>query len=799
MLLNETPIDGIGISIVPIDAIAQSMVEDMDSETERENEEKQLLQDSLAGYVISKFIENRDARRQSGVEQEILDSLLAYNAEYSEEDKVKIGADNGSTIFMNLTATKAKIAKSWITDILKPAYGKAWSLEPTPVASLPTDTMKLIEQKSEERLNEILAAKDTATQESNTEVVQQGQQQGQVQGTVPAPAIKNTKLIEAQRTITELNQERRDVIDVIRDEIKKEAKFQLSRMEQYIDDQLTEGEWDTAFEDFLDDFVIYPTAFIKGPIISKKTRLTWKNGEPEETEEYCYMNKCIRPIDMYPSADATSLQDGTLIEHMRLSKSALASLKNAKGYKTENIIKVLEEGSGASWLDTGIESEKADLEKRGSDYQANKDLYHCLQMHGAIDAKLIKEWSEFDPEYDVYEDSDVLEVDVLLVNNTVIKCKINKDPLLRRPYYASSFYRRPGSIWGRSIPSMMKDIQRMCNAVARALSNNLGIASGPQVEVYIDRLADNGDIEDITPFKIWQVSSDPTGSSGRAVQFWQPQSNAGELLAVYEKFEAKADDVTGIPRYAYGNDRLAGTATTATGLSILLESASKVIKDAIRNIDNGIIKPRIEYQFYWNMIQNNNEIQYTGDIKVVPFGSSILTAKSAQQMRKNEFLQITANQFDQQLMGEEGRARIIREYSKELGFTSDVVPNALDIRFNIEENKKIMAANAQAEMEEKKAAREVGLQATIEQISGQERMHQISMQTKLQDLNAKIEQMEKDREVDIEKIRIKAEADSLKQLTALQAIENSEAGKDRRQTQEIAVKLSPANKSKTGI
>ena len=114
--------------------------------------------DSLVSHIISIFNQNRDIKEESGIEDDILDGLRAFSGEYSAEDKTRIAKFGGSAIFMNLTATKARAAKSWIADILKPAIGKPWSIEPTPISDLPGDIRKMLEaglqKEFEEKLKE---------------------------------------------------------------------------------------------------------------------------------------------------------------------------------------------------------------------------------------------------------------------------------------------------------------------------------------------------------------------------------------------------------------------------------------------------------------------------------------------------------------------------------------------------------------------------------------------------------------------------------------------------------------------
>ncbi|MCK5128036.1 MAG: hypothetical protein KAR42_17400, partial [candidate division Zixibacteria bacterium] len=361
--------------------------------------------------------------------------------------------------------------------------------------------------------------------------------------------------------------------------------------------------WREALSDFIEDFCIFPTAIMKGPVVTKSIKLTWKNGKAVEEEVYSFVSKRVSPLDVYPSPEAESCNDGNFIEHVRYSEAKLASLKNlGLPYNKENIEKVLEtgEGKGRPNLDGDIEDEKAEEELRDDQWTANKNVFHGLHFYGPLNAKMLRNWGL--PLGVDIDDTDILEAEAILIGSQVIMAKLNKDPLKRRPYFSASYQNRPGSFWGTSLPSAMSAVQKMCNGCARALSNNMALSSGPIGEVYVDRLADDGSIDEIYPRKMIQAVSDPMGAGGRAVQFQIIPSNAAELLKVYEFYERRADDITLIPQHSNHNEKAAGAAQTATGLSMLLESASKGIKDCIRAIDFGVIIPRIEYEFYHLML-----------------------------------------------------------------------------------------------------------------------------------------------------------------------------------------------------
>lgn len=643
---------GIGVKVVGIETLVEEHLKGLDAMVPQEG--KGALP-SLLSYILREFQRNKEARENGGVNKLMMDSLRAYNGQYDPEDLAKIAEEGGSQIFMNLTSTKVRAAISWIKDILLASKEDSFSISPTPLVDFPKGMEEDIKKKIEADFENML--KQPPPQEG-------------------APASP-----DLGETLREINERKRDLYDAVRAELNKEAAYAFKILETKIKDQMKEGKWEKALSEFIDDFCIFPTAFLKGPIVTVKKRLKWDNGVPVPTEDFVMMNRRVSPLDIYPSPEATSVNDGSFFEHLRLSRKELSALRKAEnaGYREDAIERVLKNNEGlGTTLDSNIEDEKASEELRNDSHRANQNVFHGLHFFGDAPAGLLRDWGCTDPVLDDLDDADQVDIEAIVVGTEVIKCVLNDDPLGRRPYYAASYQKRPGSIWGTAPPQMMRDIQKMCNACARALANNMALSSGPLAEVNIERLADGQKVEEMGPRDIIQVTSDPTGASGHAVQFFTIPSVANELLGVYEKFELKADDVTMIPRYSYGNDRTGGAAQTASGLSMLLESASKGIKDAIRHIDEGLIIPRVEMEFYTTMLRG--DLEFTGDIEVIAHGSQSLTLAGAEQMRRNEFLQVTANPIDQKLMGAIGRAEILRKMTRDLNLGEDIIPNRQELK-----------------------------------------------------------------------------------------------------------------------
>lgn len=756
---NDRP----GLMIVSPDKVEemQERMSRRESDEDEESGEHEYTEySSLAAYIKTVYQNNKDARTSSGVEEKMFQSLRAYNGNYDPEDLARIRTTGGSEIYMNLTPTKCRAAISWIRDILMPAKEAAWGITPTARPDIPQELVAQVE-------------------ESIQRLVEESGQNGPQ---------------EAAQKLQEINQLKRDIDCAIQDEIYKIAEGEVSKFEKIVLDQLQEGGWDKALADFIEDFCVFPIAIMKGPIISKKKRLTYVNGIVEESTDFVFLNKRVSPFDIYPSPEATEIQEGDLCEHVRFSKKDLYNMIGVANFKEENIRKVLaDHAGGVGGLDTTIESEKALEELRGDSFRANAGVIHGIHFHGSVPWTLLNDWGFEEDEIGTDEDKQ-FEVEAILTGNEVIKCVLNDDPLLRRPYYKASFQNIPGSWWGRSLPELMRDIQRICNATARALANNMGIAAGPQIEIYTDRLADDQELTNIVPFKIWQLTSDPTGAGGRAVNFWQPTSNASELLAVYKEFEIRADDATGIPRYAYGNERTGGAAQTASGLSMLLESAAKGIKDAVRNIDYGLIKPRVEYQFYYNII-SNDEVDFTGDVCVVPKGSEILTLKGASEMRRNEFLQILANPLFVEIVGMEGIADILREIAKSLGLGHNIVPSRLELKKKQAEAKQQQQQQQEAQAQEAQNKAQVSLQATQMQVSGQDAMNQRSLQLKAEEIKNENEQRERDRQMKVMELQANREDNVSKETSSLQKQQMIEANKQLAVDKNIALSLRTGDKN----
>jgi len=234
----------------------------------------------------------------------------------------------------------------------------------------------------------------------------------------------------------------------------------------------------------------------------------------------------------------------------------------------------------------------------------------------------------------------------------------------------------PGTVVGNALPDILSDIQDATNAALRSLINNMSIASGPQVVVNDDRIAENENGDELYPWKRWHVQTDPLGANnGQApISFFQPNSNAQELLVVYEKFTQIADELSAIPRYITGSDRMGGAGRTASGLAMLMGNSAKILQTVAANIDGDVIEPAVNELYDMIMLTDQTGL-LRGDESIEVLGVNVAMQRETQRQRQLEFLQITANPIDSQIMGIRGRANVLRPVADGIGLDGEnVVP-----------------------------------------------------------------------------------------------------------------------------
>jgi hypothetical protein len=572
----------------------------------------------LAQHIRECWQANHDHKVDTGVHEAMLECTRQRNGEYDADDAAKVGAID---VFINLTGLKCRAAESWIKDVLVNAADQPWTIQATPLPELSADL--------------------------NLQVAELVQREVMARGYVDR--------IQIERRVKELKQ------TALREQ-QRIASEACDRMTQKINDQMTQGGWKGIFEQWQSDIITYPGGVLKGPVVRHRRHLKWDGNTLVPTNEAALVCERVSPLDLYPSPEATTPQDAnSLIEVMRLTKAQLYDCIGLPHFDEQAIRLVISEYEHGyrDWLNDN--DERARSEKTDS-WGAGETL-DVIDFWGRVQGSVLREWgiATDDPEAQV-------ECNAWLIGDTVIRALLNPDPLGRRPYRVTSFNKLPGQFWGEGIPQLIRDIQRSANSAARALLRNMAYASGPVVEIDVDRLDEAEDKpEELSPWRVFYTRPSNSGN-GPAIRYVVAPSLASELMRVFDRFMALADDFSGVPAYTYGNTSTGSSGgSTMGGLSLLYGNALKGIKNVIMNMDRDGIEPTITQYWTFNMLYDPDD-SLKADAQVVAKGAEGLLQKEQAQARSIETLQVIRPFVESGDIPRQGARVILREWLRQQGF-----------------------------------------------------------------------------------------------------------------------------------
>tara|TARA_B110000208_G_scaffold112687_1_gene138768 strand:- start:776 stop:2824 length:2049 start_codon:yes stop_codon:yes gene_type:complete len=629
----------LGPALIPV-----ARASDLEAQAQRASDEKQnspMIQ-GLSAHVTKRWQVMRD-HHQDNLEERLAQCVRARNMEYEPAKLAEIQEQGGSEIFMGIVSSKCRTATAWLRDtLLGTGSDKPWSLNATPIPDVPPDMKQAMQNIMQQNLMQYYDAGGAPPAEDELKQLASG--------------MKDT----AMRSM------------------KFEAEKRVERMETKMEDQMLEGGFTKALFEFTNDIATFPYAILKGPIPRKRKAMKYVEGGLGVVDVLRDEWERVDPFKFYWMPWGDDIHSMPVAELHHLTRDDVENMLGVEGYDEDAVRSILSNfGSGGfSWLDHNDDMMEA---ATGQDFdEANTDLVAALQLWDTIPGDVLIEWGL--DEGEVEDPHKSYPCEVWMIDNIVVRAVLNYDPLGRKPYYLTSFEKVPGRIDGNGVADLCMDAQNMCNAAARALANNMGISSGPQVGVNISRLPAGEDITQMYPWKIWQFRQSDFADSTPPMSFFQPNSNAQELMSVFDRFMAISDEVSGIPRYMTGQ-HVPGAGRTSSGLSMLMSNAGKSIKQVISNIDHDVMRPMLERQYQRNL-RYSDDPDLIGDVQIVATGAMSLVVKEAEAVRKTDFLRlILESPIAQQIVGLPGTAELLRDLAGNLNTNVDrLVPSREDVQ-----------------------------------------------------------------------------------------------------------------------
>ncbi len=408
-------------------------------------------------------------------------------------------------------------------------------------------------------------------------------------------------------------------------------------LEKHIHDQLLDTSAVNVLRNAIFESCLLGTGVVKGPLNFNKRVHKWEKGQ--EGRQYVPYEKLVPRIesvsvwDFHPDPSATSIEDAEyVIQRHRMNRQQLRSLISLPFFYKEAIEECLAKGSNyeEKYYENTIRDE--DTEPA---YVDNR--YEVLEYWGVLDAKFAREIG-MDIPNDLSE-LDQVQINAWVCGNHVLRCVLNPFTPARIPYQVIPYEVHPYQVWGVGVAENMEDAQMLMNGHVRMAIDNLALAGNLVFDVDEASLVP-GQNMDIFPGKIFRRQSGVTGTAINGLKF---PSTANENIQMYQISRQLADEETGIPSIMHGQTGVTGTGRTASGLSMLLGSASLSLKTVIKNIDDYLLKPLGEAYFQWNMQFNDDAPDIEGDLEIKPRGTSAVMQKEVRTQRLTTLLQTAIN------------------------------------------------------------------------------------------------------------------------------------------------------------
>ena len=593
---------------------------------------KREINDELASMVKQKYQIAADANRDA--HQRALDCLNQMKGTLFDS-LVDEGFEQFRDVQMNITHPIVMGFKAMIAEILDPIMSQPFTLEPSPIVELPPDVAQRLRDAVRERLPQL--------------VQMAGGDQSKLMNIIDefTSATRQYEFEAAQRA--------------------------AERMTTSVRDKLMDADFEKEFNDWLYNFVVYPLAIIKGPFYVIDSKRKWGTFGLTFVDDMVMKVKNISPFDFFPAPKAKDPHTCPyVIERTRVHAGQLVDMAGGDdGYDEEAIDLALEEYDRYIIpYNVGNSESAPDSDPDISDSDASKDdgYYDLLGFYGRIRGKALAMYG-----VEVEDERRFYEAEVWVLGGYVIKAILNSNDKGRRPFEVKAFSSTTGEMWGKSPVEIIRDSQRQCTVSGRALARNMEYASAPIGEVTARNVLGDDDPQEIYPMMMRAVSATTGGQN--VYRFYSVPSLAGELMGVYDKFYRVGFDLLGIPPLAFGDATGAATlGRTSGGVAMVMNQASKAVKQTMASVERDITKPLIQKFVDEEMIFNPDP-SIRGDVEVQVNGVRSLAEKEAKEGSLEWAIQSLAPFAQGVQIPPEVIMRLIRELFEQRGIDTKGMPS----------------------------------------------------------------------------------------------------------------------------
>ena len=561
----------------------------------------------MIANTLEKEADDRVSKRDP-IEKRWLEDLAQFHGKYDEKVSTDLRDKKKSSLFINQTRPKTNVMESRLSDMLFPTDDRNWGIGPTPVPELTVQAEQVAQAAAD--------TKKAAVANRQDQALEQASQQA------------DHDLVLVQTTM---------------DEAKKRARA----MEEEIDDHLRECKYAIQARDVIRDGCKLGTGIMKGPVTDGKYRSRWQRGKDAMSNVFSlnYDNDerpafwRVDPWSFFPDSDAVDMEENEAVfERHMLNKKQLRALARQPGFDKEAFRRLLRSEPQAS-----VPSYLTDLRAITSSYSdILKDRYHVWEYHGPLTAEdMVNLAISFDQPNKVADlDTDVdpldeIQVVIWFCQGEVLKFGEHHLDSGESIYSVFNLEKDEASIFGFGIPHIMRDPQKSLSGAWRALMDNMGLSSGPQIVINEEVIEPVNGEWVIEPRKLWRRKGTAPADK-KPFEMFDIPAHMEELLKVIEVSKTNIDEETALPMLAQGEQGTQVT-KTAQGMSILMNSVNVVFRRIVKNWDDDMTTANVRRMYDW-LMQFSNKEAIKGDFQVDARGTSVLLVREMQSANMMAFL-----------------------------------------------------------------------------------------------------------------------------------------------------------------
>ena len=541
-----------------------------------EQEESASLRDTFLQGLLAKRKEAIAGRLGSGIEME-----------WQEDEEHYQGIDDANRAFQN--ASNMAMPKRWAT-------GQALERGPTRSVVFLNITRPYVDAGSARVSDMLLPTDDRAWGLKPT----------------PLPRLNNSEVAQIGGP---------DAAKQAMEETIAIATVAAEAMQAKIDDCLVESRWHGEVRRFIEDAARIGSGVLKGPFPKRQDGKVVRKNEMGLTEYVSVSSitpasKRIDPWNFFPDpACGDDIHNGGYTwEREYLSGRQLREmLKMPGGYDVAEIVKAIKEGPSLN----GAREAADGVAHRG------EDQFEMWIFHGHCDGEQLRALG-----VDIDEEEDRLPAMAVLINDRLVKVAQSVLDDGDFPYDVLAWQGRPGMPWGMGISRQIRTVQRILNGSTRAMMDNSGLSSAPQIVIGNGVTPEDGN-HTLRGGKVWRLEAGGDATDVRAAfsAFVVPSVQA-EMMNIIEFALRMAEDTTGMPAMLQG---IRGDSPdTLGGMQMQNNNATSVLRRLAKRFDDYVTRPHIQRYFDW-MMQYEEDDSIKGDFQVDVRASSALVERDAQQ------------------------------------------------------------------------------------------------------------------------------------------------------------------------